>query len=161
MLKLAAIHGVLPLAVLKVSRVQCSDRQSVAGGGFATIYCGRLGNNTVAIKHPHIADSVHEDERRKVSMGWRPLDYLFTELGLQAIAGECLLWVGLDHEHILRFRGISEDALAPWPGICIITPFMTNGDVMSYMKKRLKDGKLPGKEFSKTVIRWVRQLASS
>ncbi|KAJ3965549.1 hypothetical protein EV361DRAFT_810511, partial [Lentinula raphanica] len=53
----------------------------------------------------------------------------------QDLSKEVLLWRQLKHPNILPFFGINTELFTP--SYCIISPWMSNGDMMSY-SRRLK-----------------------
>lgn len=70
----------------------------------------------------------------------------------QAFYRESLLWKGLDHEHILEFLGVSdifEDT------VCMVIPWMENGNLREYMVSQRKQGNLRDEKFVAAVDQWV------
>ncbi|KAJ7132597.1 kinase-like domain-containing protein, partial [Mycena epipterygia] len=46
---------------------------------------------------------------------------------------EALWWARLDHPNILPFLGVNEEMFHP--SFCLISPWMDNGNVMSFLEK--------------------------
>jgi serine/threonine protein kinase len=55
--------------------------------------------------------------------------HLFT---LQDLAREVLIWKELDHPNIIQFLGV--DTTLRHPLYCLISPWMKNGNVKTYLK---------------------------
>ena len=51
---------------------------------------------------------------------------------LQDFCQETLVWRQLRHPNILPFLGVSEELFAP--SYCLISPWMINGNIMSYLE---------------------------
>ncbi len=51
---------------------------------------------------------------------------------LQEFCQEALVWRQLRHPNVLPFLGISKELFTP--RYCLISPWMVNGDVMSYLE---------------------------
>ncbi|PBK66460.1 kinase-like protein [Armillaria solidipes] len=87
----------------------------IGGGGFADIWKGRLHDTQVCLKVLWIFPL--ENAQEKV---------------LGEFCREALVWRQLHHPNILPFLGVNEDLFAP--SYCLISPWMSNGNIMSYLK---------------------------
>ncbi|KAK0471433.1 kinase-like domain-containing protein [Armillaria novae-zelandiae] len=87
----------------------------VAGGGFADIWKGHLQDTQVCLKVLRIF--VPEKDKPKL---------------LRSFCQEALVWRQLRHPNVLPFLGVSEDLFAP--RYCLVSPWMGNGNVMSYLQ---------------------------
>ncbi|SJL08804.1 uncharacterized protein ARMOST_12174 [Armillaria ostoyae] len=87
----------------------------VAGGGFADIWKGRLHDTQVCLKVLRIF--CPEEQKEKV---------------LRDFCQEALVWRQLRHPNVLPFLGVNEDLFAP--RYCLISPWMVNGNIMSYLE---------------------------
>ncbi|KAF9068273.1 kinase-like domain-containing protein [Rhodocollybia butyracea] len=56
---------------------------------------------------------------------------------LKALSKEVLLWRQLNHPNILPFLGVNTEMFSP--SFCIISPWMFNGDIISYAQKNPLD----------------------
>uniref|UniRef100_A0A0W0FW06 Protein kinase domain-containing protein n=1 Tax=Moniliophthora roreri TaxID=221103 RepID=A0A0W0FW06_MONRR len=97
--------------------ITCSDNYPVGGGGFADIYRGTTGMRPVCLK----------------------LLRMFVESDLAArnqlvsqFCHEALIWRQLKHPNVLPFLGVNTAIFAP--GFCLISPWMDNGDIITYLK---------------------------
>lgn len=53
--------------------------------------------------------------------------------GLQLFYPEAIVWRQLQHDNVLQFIGIDRHA---FPGaMCLVSPWMTNGTVIDYLRK--------------------------
>ncbi|KAK0231896.1 kinase-like domain-containing protein [Armillaria nabsnona] len=87
----------------------------VAGGGFADIWKGRLHDTQVCLKV--LRTFVPEKDRADL---------------LRDFCQEALVWRQLRHPNVLPFLGVSKDLFAP--SYCLISPWIVNGDIMSYLE---------------------------
>ena len=92
---------------------------------------------------------------RKVSYNVALRTYLIklTNGFTQAFYRETLLWKGLTHDHVLPFLGVTEDVFPRT--ICMVTPWMKNGNIMEYIDVQLKDACLEGDKLLTATITWV------
>ncbi|KAJ8080989.1 Homeobox protein tos8 [Marasmius tenuissimus] len=116
LLHLNKYHGSLPPSI-HLSNIVKEGSHPVAGGGFADIWKGRIANdNLVCLKVLRIYTGSFDEKK------------LMTQLG-----NEVLIWRQLRHSHIHQFLGVVNDLFRP--SYCIISPWMANGDVMSYCQQ--------------------------
>ncbi|KAK0231907.1 kinase-like domain-containing protein [Armillaria nabsnona] len=87
----------------------------VAGGGFADIWKGCLHDTQVCLKVLRVF--CPEEQKARV---------------LREFCQEALVWRQLRHPNILPFLGVNEDLFAP--RYCLISPWMVNGNIMSYLE---------------------------
>ncbi|KAK1227759.1 Homeobox protein tos8 [Marasmius sp. AFHP31] len=117
LLHLNKYHGSLPTS-FHLSNIVKEGTHPVAGGGFSDIWKGRLGEaQSVCLKVLRVFTGSF-DERK-----------LMKQLG-----NEVLIWRQLRHPNIHQFLGVTNELFQP--SYCIVSPWMTNGDVMSYCRER-------------------------
>ncbi|KAJ3798406.1 kinase-like domain-containing protein [Lentinula aff. detonsa] len=108
-------HGVLPPSMYLEGLV-CESKTAVAGGGFADIWIGRWEDKRVCVKVLRFFQCGSDREKL-----------------LKDLSKEVLLWRQLKHPNILPFLGINTELFSP--SYCIISPWMSNGDIMSYARQ--------------------------
>ncbi|KAG7088729.1 hypothetical protein E1B28_012697 [Marasmius oreades] len=110
-------HGTLPTSI-HLSKVAKDGLHPVSGGGFADIWKGRLEDTrTVCLKVLRVYTATYDEKRL-----------------LKQLSKEVLLWRQLRHPNILQFLGITKELFRP--SYCIVSPWMANGDVISYSRAR-------------------------
>ncbi|KAJ4485308.1 hypothetical protein J3R30DRAFT_3438726 [Lentinula aciculospora] len=109
------IYGVLPPSMY-LKDLLCESKRAVAGGGFPDIWIGRIDNQRVCVK---VLRFFQQDSDR--------------ESLLKALSKEVILWRQLKHPNILPFLGVNTELFAP--SYCIVSPWMSNGDIMTYSRK--------------------------
>ncbi|KAK0449321.1 kinase-like domain-containing protein [Armillaria borealis] len=87
----------------------------VGGGGFADIWKGRLLDTQVCLKVLRLFTTGKDREKL-----------------LREFCQEALVWRQLRHPNILPFLGVSKYLFAP--SYCLISPWMINGNIMSYLE---------------------------
>ncbi|KAJ3893142.1 kinase-like domain-containing protein [Lentinula edodes] len=120
---LAKTFCVLPNS-FSVNDVIRIGTHAVSGGGFADIWLGRLNNMNVCLKVLRI----------------------FTSNGKE-FCEEALVWKQLDHPNVLPFIGVNEILFSP--SYCFISPWMKNGNIMTYLENHPEQNRLP----------WISQVA--
>ncbi|KAJ3932141.1 MAG: kinase-like domain-containing protein [Lentinula lateritia] len=105
---------------------------AVSGGGFADIWLGRLNNMNVCLKVLRIFTS-----NGKVS-----------QQVLKEFCEEALVWKQLDHPNVLPFIGVNEILFSP--SYCFISPWMKNGNIMTYLENHPEQNRFP----------WISQVAN-
>lgn len=65
--------------------------------------------------------------------------------------------MNLSHPNILQFIGVSDDVFRHRT-ICMVLPWMPNGNIRHYKEILQREGKLNGLHFTEHVDRWVRWL---
>ncbi|KAK0498050.1 kinase-like domain-containing protein, partial [Armillaria luteobubalina] len=88
---------------------------AIDGGGFADIWKGRFRGNQVCLKVLRVFGT--DEQKAKV---------------LGEFCREALVWRQLRHPNVLPFLGVSEELFAP--RYCLISPWMVNGNIISYLK---------------------------
>jgi len=121
--KIVRHTGALPSSFFLEEVMRSSDHP-VAGGGFADIYIGSYGGIRVALKVLRIYGT--QNQRREA---------------VKAVAHEAIFWKNLDHPHILPFLGISNDAFVPH--LCLVSPWMSHGNIMDYIEAHPEVDRLP------------------
>ncbi|TCD65225.1 hypothetical protein EIP91_002972 [Steccherinum ochraceum] len=139
-LKLAVVSNRLPAGFLLIG-VQCSNVLTSDPGGFADVFCGTLGPTKVAVKRLRTRMIPSEDEIISLT---------------KEICRESLLWKNLIHPHILPFIGISNDVFPNT--ICMVMPWMKNGNVRQFMSAARRDGRLRAESYEQMVNEWLRQV---
>ncbi|KAF5338827.1 hypothetical protein D9758_012084 [Tetrapyrgos nigripes] len=109
------LHGALPPSIV-VHDVTREGTHPITGGGFADIWKGRRNGQPVCLKVLRIFTS--SSDRKK----------LFKDL-----SNEVLIWKQLHHRHILPLYGVNMELFQP--SYCIVSPWMSNGDIGSYLDK--------------------------
>ncbi|KIK65938.1 hypothetical protein GYMLUDRAFT_952767 [Collybiopsis luxurians FD-317 M1] len=115
MRQLNRLHGVLPPSMFLKDLV-CEGKNPVTGGGFADIWVGRWNERRVCVKVLRFFQQGSNREELQKALG-----------------KEVLLWRQLNHPNILPFLGINTQLFNPT--FCIVSPWMSNGDIVSYSQK--------------------------
>lgn len=113
--KLAKSAQVFP-ACYELGGVVYSLNHPVNEGGYGCIYKGTYRGKDICIK------AVRMYERQSSTLVRR----------IQAQAKEFILWAQLSHQNILPFYGVFQSEEIK-PRICIVSPWMSNGDLGSYL----------------------------
>ncbi|KAJ7136910.1 kinase-like domain-containing protein, partial [Mycena epipterygia] len=92
------------------------SQNSVAGGGFADIWLGRLDGRRVCLKVLRFHTSSTPQALQNLTF-----------------CREALCWAGLDHPNILPFLGVNEQ-IAPYQSFCLISPWMDHGNLMNFLE---------------------------
>ncbi|EIN13126.1 kinase-like protein, partial [Punctularia strigosozonata HHB-11173 SS5] len=92
--------------------VQLHSRDSVASGGFGDIFKGSYLGKEVAVK------------RLRVRQKEGQIIRLYREI---------IIWLSLDHPHVLPFYGV--DGISFSPLVCMVSPWMHNGSLLQYIQK--------------------------
>ncbi|KAL0571100.1 hypothetical protein V5O48_010856 [Marasmius crinis-equi] len=103
---------------LFVNNIERDGRHALNGGGFADIYKGNSAGNTVCLKvlRVHTADS--DPKREKI---------------VSDFCQETLIWTQLRHPNLLPLLGVNTNLFPT--GFCLVSPWMVNGDVISFLEK--------------------------
>ncbi|THU86153.1 kinase-like protein [Dendrothele bispora CBS 962.96] len=117
-------HRVLPPS-LYLHDIVKEGNFALRGGGFADIWKGFLGEEIVCLKVLRTFVENDLDTRDKIISDFRR---------------EALLWRQLNHPNLLAFLGVNTELFAP--GFCLVSPWMANGDVISYLKTHPQMDKL-------------------
>jgi serine/threonine protein kinase len=133
LVKLAKSAQVFPQS-LELQNVQCDLVKHVTGGGYGLIYKGQHEGKSICVKAVHNREGTVDKRKMRVSYKPYVLAIWLNEVdSWQAHAGELVLWANLSHSNVLPFSGIylSEELM---PRVCIVSPWMENGDLSRYMK---------------------------
>ena len=82
---------------------------------------------------------------------------MFSWLPIQTFFREAVAWYNLSHEYVLPFFGVID--VPELGGICMVSPWMENGNVRQFLDSRVETGELVGGEFVKTVNMLVSRHA--
>ncbi|KAF9064951.1 kinase-like domain-containing protein [Rhodocollybia butyracea] len=114
---LSTKYRILPSSFV-IPDVKTKGRLPVAGGGFADIWRGTLGNQMVCLKVLRLVVEPDEEVREKVR---------------RCFCNEAILWRQLKHPNILPLLGINVELFEP--SFCLISPWMENKDVITFLKQ--------------------------
>ncbi|KAH8101101.1 kinase-like domain-containing protein [Cristinia sonorae] len=137
-LKLSIISNCLPTSFY-LKGVTRSETQSRGAGGFADIYYGKWCGHAVALKRPRVEAYAHQSQTLQASF-----------------CRESFMWRRLRHRHVLPFLGVSEDAFHS--SICMVIPWMENGNIRSYMSVLQETGKFSGQDGARLINKWMYQV---
>ncbi|KXN93321.1 Cell division control protein 7, partial [Leucoagaricus sp. SymC.cos] len=101
---------------LELKGVECNLSDPYAYGGFADIIKGNYKGHPVCVKAVRIYSACDNTSN------------------LQAEAKEFALWAHLSHLNILPFYGVYVSEHPKNPRICIVSQWMQNGDLRSYLR---------------------------
>ncbi|KAF5373016.1 hypothetical protein D9758_001463 [Tetrapyrgos nigripes] len=118
-------HEALPPSIV-VHDITREGQHPITGGGFADIWKGRRNGRLVCLKVLRIFTS--SSDRSK----------LFKDL-----SNEVLIWKQLHHQHILPLYGVNMELFQP--SYCIISPWMSNGDIGSFLRKSASESSVDRK----------------
>ncbi|KAE9404200.1 kinase-like protein [Gymnopus androsaceus JB14] len=102
-------HQILPSSLM-IQDVKRDGQNPVAGGGFADIWRGTVGDQPVCLKVLRLV--IEPDEKQ--------------------FSNEALLWRQLKHPNILPLLGVNAELFSP--SFCLISPWMENKDIITYLK---------------------------
>ncbi|KAH8832250.1 kinase-like domain-containing protein [Flagelloscypha sp. PMI_526] len=119
--KLARSQGRLPSSFY-LSNLQ-SDYEQIGGGGYSDVFIGKQGSQRICLKVLRIFQS--EGHKQRV---------------VKEFCHEALVWRQLQHPNVLPFLGVTE-TLFPRK-FCLVSPFMKNGNVMSFLEGNPSHGRL-------------------
>ncbi|KXN83465.1 hypothetical protein AN958_01396, partial [Leucoagaricus sp. SymC.cos] len=101
----------------KLNGVQCDLSNPFTEGGYANIIKGEYRGHSICVK----AVRLYKAEDSTAS--------------LQVKAKEYALWAHLSHPNILTFYGVYVPPNSSYPRICLVSRWMNNGDLKSYLRK--------------------------
>ncbi|KIK63204.1 hypothetical protein GYMLUDRAFT_41532 [Collybiopsis luxurians FD-317 M1] len=107
----------LPSSLI-VRDIKREGQNPVAGGGFADIWHGNLKEKPVCLKVLRLA--IEQDEKARAEIR-------------KQFCHEALVWRQLKHPNILPLLGVNLDLFSP--SFCLISPWMHNRDVITYLKQ--------------------------
>jgi len=121
--QLSKLSGLYP-ECLVVRGVQKLGHTAVAGGSFGDIWQGHVEGQEIAIKVMRVFGSSD------------------VEKALKAFSHEAVLWRQLRHPNLLPFYGVYHWDLAR-SRICLISPWMSNGNTLLYLEKYPDSDRVP------------------
>ncbi|KIM44882.1 hypothetical protein M413DRAFT_67004, partial [Hebeloma cylindrosporum] len=111
-----ARESILPPSFF-VSNVRRGAGHAVQGGAFADIYKGTMSGSPVCFRVLRMFEGPLEERK----------------LLYKDFCSEVVVWRQLKHPNVLPFIGASIDLFAPQ--FCFVTPWLHNGDIISYLKQ--------------------------
>ncbi len=147
---LSNARTIMPSSIF-LRNVTREGENPVAGGGYAVsplcswfiilfpriaslqdIWKGRLHDKQVCLKVLRVFYPEGDQAKvLRVSREHTERNYLLNDL-LQELCQEALIWRQLRHPNVIRFLGVSKELFAP--RYCLISPWMVNGNIMSYLE---------------------------
>ncbi|EEB93254.1 hypothetical protein MPER_08119 [Moniliophthora perniciosa FA553] len=124
MQKLVKKHHVLPPSLF-VEDVVRRGNYPICGGGFSDIWKGRMAGKDVCLKVLRMHILGDSFQRQKV---------------LKNFCEEALLWTQLNHANVVPLFGVNTTLFSP--GFCLISPWYSNGNIVSYLKENPEHDKL-------------------
>ncbi|KAL5497896.1 hypothetical protein ACEPAH_2827 [Sanghuangporus vaninii] len=113
--KAAKNRGILPKRFY-LQDVKRTGEHPFGCGSFGDVYKGQIGNQRVAVKVCRFFwEPAMKDERYR------------------EICREAFIWKPLEHPNVLPFLGICTD---DFPSIGLVSPFMDNGNMLNYIKRK-------------------------
>lgn len=115
--KIVTHRGVLPRYLFQYN-IKRTERNPIAGGGFADVWRGELRGKTVALKV------------------LRTFEYNsngFKDKNQHEICKEAMIWRQFDHPNVLPFYGICIEEFSP--RMAMVSPWMNNEGLMKYLTK--------------------------
>ena len=107
----------------------------VSGDGFGDVYRGRLGGQNIALKVLKVSRQNDKNNLRQVNL----LVYFFKQPQpnsiketIQKFQREAVTWRQLSHPNVLQYLGVYH--LDYPPKICLVAPWMENGNVLEYLE---------------------------
>ncbi|THH26870.1 hypothetical protein EUX98_g7314 [Antrodiella citrinella] len=119
-MKLVLRHNKLPRAFY-LKGVNSTEKENRGAGGFADVFIGEWKGKAVALKRLRVESKSTQVE----------------EALQKQFCRESILWMHLDHEHVLPFYGVSDDAFSL--SICMVSPWMHNGNIRHYINDVLRE----------------------
>ncbi|KAL0959682.1 hypothetical protein HGRIS_011380 [Hohenbuehelia grisea] len=130
-IRLSVACGIFPSSLL-IDGVTLLETESVSGGAFADIYRATYNGQQIALKRLRVWE--RSDRLRIHRVTPLTTNLLVTGIDartLQMICQEALLWRRLQHPYVLPFIGVDPSIYSP--SICLASPWMENGTILSYM----------------------------
>ncbi|KAK0471234.1 kinase-like domain-containing protein [Armillaria novae-zelandiae] len=124
LLKVAETYLVVPTSLV-VSNIRRDSKHYVNGGAYADIYRGRMRGIDVCLKVLRLFS--HGETRRRGDIR-------------KEFCREALVWRNLQHPNVLRFIGVNEDFF--YPSFCLISPWMKNGDILSFLRQNPRHNRM-------------------
>ncbi|ESK94318.1 hypothetical protein Moror_8183 [Moniliophthora roreri MCA 2997] len=124
MQKLVKKHHILPPSLFVKNVVRQGDHP-ICGGGFSDIWKGKMAGEHVCLKVLRMHILGDSFQRQKV---------------LKKFCEEALLWTQLNHANIVPLFGVNTALFSP--GFCLISPWYSNENIISYLKKNPEHDRL-------------------
>ncbi|KAK7049257.1 hypothetical protein VNI00_005858 [Paramarasmius palmivorus] len=121
---LAKKYGVLPSSLF-VDNITIEGMHPLRAGGFSDIWKGFRGEQLVCLKVLRIHLEADEQKRTEIT---------------KAFCNEALVWVRFNHPNVLPLFGVNTKAF--FPGLCLVSPWMAHGDLITYLKNNPKHDRL-------------------
>ncbi|KAG6809940.1 hypothetical protein H0H92_014006 [Tricholoma furcatifolium] len=118
--RLSTRSGLYP-ACYELRDVAHDSQHPIYGGGFADIYKGNFEGQEVCLKAIRLYQNLHIEHM------------------LKQISKEAILWGQLSHPNVLESYGVFRYNQR----ICMVAPWMENGDVSTYLKHKPDTPRLP------------------
>jgi serine/threonine protein kinase len=140
-LKLSKKSSLYPSSLF-IQGVRKRSPNAIDGGGFGAIWLGDVNGQAVSIKVMRIYSVTEKDKFVKVLFYLLGLTYLCVTCASQEFCREAVLWRQLHHPNVLPFYGVChwEDDLSR---ICLVSPWMSNGNILRYLKHFQDADRLP------------------
>ncbi|TCD65146.1 hypothetical protein EIP91_003039 [Steccherinum ochraceum] len=138
LLKLVLRYDKLPTFLL-LRRVRLLETESRGSGGFADVFYGEYESEPVALKRLRLYATASVTEKERIR---------------RAFLREAILWMNLSHPNVLPFAGVAEDAFSN-PTLCMVLPWMPNGNIRQYRDELERQGKLEGPLFDTQIFQWA------
>ncbi|KAL0065071.1 hypothetical protein AAF712_007907 [Marasmius tenuissimus] len=117
-------HRNLPSSIL-LNDVAIDGSYPLSGGGYSDIWKGTDGPKKVCLKVLRLHTHGGDQEREKVAARFLK---------------ETLVWTQLNHPNVLPFLGVNTKLFPR--GFCLVSPWMDNGHLLSFLEKNLEHDKL-------------------
>lgn len=110
-------------------------------GGFGAIFRGELSGRVVALKALQAAGRTADDYLKARHFAWRTT---FADVGCnQDFCQEAIVWRNVHHRNCLPFYGVTNFDDDGVPRICMVSPWMTNGNLSVYLSQNPDVPRLP------------------
>ncbi|KAJ3540717.1 hypothetical protein NM688_g6188 [Phlebia brevispora] len=135
MTRLALASGRLP-EELFLHAVQCNSFDPVGQGSFSDIFKGQYQGSPVAIKRLRFVNMINDMRA--------------------ALFRESLLWLNLEHRHVLPFLGIESSVFKNH--FCMVLPWVVHGNINKFIEG-LRETGYPKSVLNIQVDKWFEQIA--
>ena len=108
---------------------------SVADGSFGDVYKARLGNQVLALKILKVKKRSEMDVLRKVNRGINLVFASTLLIPFQQFSCEAVTWRQLSHDNVLPFYGVYHLDDDEPQRLCLVSPWMENGDIVTFLAK--------------------------
>ena len=139
--RICGTFGRLPRSCLINEDFKMQEEIPFATRGYTDLWKRVWNGRKVAVKALRFAPDDDRSKTTKVtifSVGWSLRILWGTRYHLQRFCKEVLLWKRLNHPNILPFYGASMNQNQ----FCMVSPWMENGNVLSYTRKNPEANRL-------------------